>query len=205
MMTFKKKTYLLIANFCDVCETKEAKYRCPSCRKHTHTHTLSLSHTHTHTYTISYDKTAFVPLAEFNEINLLNDYRFLEDTARLTQQSNRDGILKSEAGHMWSGCGLNSVFWFCFCSEGRFYWHLKIHFPQSDAVYSERYKNPSDFTFNRALNVFGRYPELDLKKTLQENLMHKTIVEYPEVFVQSLNCIYVFIYLFKNDNRHFKK
>ncbi|XDV46677.1 hypothetical protein PO909_014519 [Leuciscus waleckii] len=102
--------------------------------------------------------------------------------------------------------------------EGRFHWYLKIHFPQSNAVYSERF--PDDKRLDHILNDYIhpsesdpvkrqklklyvhsprddirvflkaeqqhnslRFLELDLKKSLQENLMHKTIVEYPEVFV----------------------
>uniref|UniRef100_A0A672PWY0 Box C/D snoRNA protein 1-like n=1 Tax=Sinocyclocheilus grahami TaxID=75366 RepID=A0A672PWY0_SINGR len=181
------------------------------------------------------DKTAFVPLAEFNEINLLNDYRVLEDTARLTQQSNRDRVLLRSHRHpkevrgMWMIRKARAVkVTLRFLpkvfskhrenrtvfrrAEGRFYWHLKIHFPQSDAVYSERcpdnrqldqilndYIHPSESdpvkrqkyvslrqTSTRFLNATFiplLYLELDLKTTLQENLMQKTIVEYPEVFV----------------------
>ncbi|RXN11994.1 box C D snoRNA 1 [Labeo rohita] len=186
------------------------------------------------------DKTAFVSLSEFSEINLLSDYRFLEDTARLTQQSNRDAVLVSGCRHPKEGMWMirkaravkvtlkflpkvfskhqeNSTIFRRV--EGRFYWHLKIHFPQSDAVYSERcpdnreldqilndYIHPSesDPVKRQMLKVYVhspqehirvflkseqtqpnslRYLELDLKKTLQENLMHKTIVEYPEIFV----------------------
>uniref|UniRef100_A0A671Q740 Dentin sialophosphoprotein-like n=1 Tax=Sinocyclocheilus anshuiensis TaxID=1608454 RepID=A0A671Q740_9TELE len=186
------------------------------------------------------DKTAFVPLAEFNEINLLNDYRILEDTARLTQQSNRDRVLLRSRRHPKEGMWMirkaravkvtlrflpkvfskhrenRTIFR---RAEGRFYWHLKIHFPQSDAVYSERcpdnrqlnqilndYIHPSesDPVKRQKLKVYVRTPredirvflkseqtqpnslrylELDLKTTLQANLMQKTIVEYPEVFV----------------------
>uniref|UniRef100_A0A9J8DD00 Box C/D snoRNA protein 1 n=1 Tax=Cyprinus carpio carpio TaxID=630221 RepID=A0A9J8DD00_CYPCA len=225
---------------CAVCETKEAKYRCPSCMKHT----CSLACVKQHK-TVSgccgvRDKTAFVPLAEFDELDLLNDYRFLEDTARLSQQSNRDAVLLRSQRHPKEGMWMvrkaravkvtlkflpkvfskhreNSTIFRR--AERRFYWHLKIHFPQSDAVYSERcpdnrqlgqilndYIHPSesDPVKRQKLKIYVhsppedirvflkseqtqpdslRYLELDLKKSLQENLMHKTIVEYPEVFV----------------------
>uniref|UniRef100_A0A672PWU5 Box C/D snoRNA protein 1-like n=1 Tax=Sinocyclocheilus grahami TaxID=75366 RepID=A0A672PWU5_SINGR len=220
---------------CDVCETKEAKYRCPSCRKHTCSLACVQQHKMVSGCCGVRDKTAFVPLAEFNEINLLNDYRVLEDTARLTQQSNRDRVLLRSHRHpkevrgMWMIRKARAVkVTLRFLpkvfskhrenrtvfrrAEGRFYWHLKIHFPQSDAVYSERcpdnrqldqilndYIHPSESdpvkrqkyvslrqTSTRFLNATFiplLYLELDLKTTLQENLMQKTIVEYPEVFV----------------------
>uniref|UniRef100_A0A672MR98 Box C/D snoRNA protein 1 n=1 Tax=Sinocyclocheilus grahami TaxID=75366 RepID=A0A672MR98_SINGR len=144
---------------CDICETKEAKYRCPSCMRHT----CSLACVKQHK-TLSgccgvRDTTAFVPLAELNEISLLSDYRFLEDTARLSQQSNRDAVMLGSHRHLKEGMWMirkaravkvtlkflpkvfskhrenRTIFR---RAEGRFYWHLKIHFPQSDAVYSER-------------------------------------------------------------------
>ncbi|XP_059382937.1 box C/D snoRNA protein 1 [Carassius carassius] len=225
---------------CDVCENKEAKYRCPSCMKHT----CSLACVKQHK-TLSgccgvRDKTAFVPLTEFDEIHLLNDYRFLEDTARLSQQSNRDNVLLRSHRYPKEGMWMirrarevkvtlkllpkvfskhreNSTIFRK--AERRFYWHLKIHFPQSDTVYSERcpdnqqldqilnnYIHPSesDPVKRQKLKIYVhsppedirvflkseqtqpnslRYLELDLKKSLQENLMQKTIVEYPEVFV----------------------
>ncbi|XP_016369493.1 box C/D snoRNA protein 1-like isoform X2 [Sinocyclocheilus rhinocerous] len=225
---------------CDVCETKEAKYRCPSCRKHTCSLACVKQHKMVSGCCGVRDKTAFIPLAEFNEINLLNDYRILEDTARLTQQSNRDRVLLRSRRHPKEGMWMirkaravkvtlrflpkvfskhrenRTIFR---RAEARFYWHLKIHFPQSDAVYSERcpdnrqldqilndYIHPSesDPVKRQKLKVYVRSPqedirvflkseqtqpnslrylELDLKTTLQENLMQKTIVEYPEVFV----------------------
>lgn len=39
------------------------------------------------------DKTAYVKLSNFDESNLLNDYRFLEDVSRKTDVSNRDPLL----------------------------------------------------------------------------------------------------------------
>uniref|UniRef100_A0A673GT29 Box C/D snoRNA protein 1-like n=1 Tax=Sinocyclocheilus rhinocerous TaxID=307959 RepID=A0A673GT29_9TELE len=181
------------------------------------------------------DKTAFIPLAEFNEINLLNDYRILEDTARLTQQSNRDRVLLRTSPRVkpLSFCLFKGM-WMIRKARAvkvtlrflpkvfskhrenpRFYWHLKIHFPQSDALCPDNrqldqilndYIHPSesDPVKRQKLKVYVRSPqedirvflkseqtqpnslrylELDLKTTLQENLMQKTIVEYPEVFV----------------------
>ncbi|XP_058620246.1 uncharacterized protein znhit6 [Onychostoma macrolepis] len=225
---------------CDICATKEAKYRCPSCMKHTCSLACVKQHKMVSGCCGVRDKTAFVPLAGFNEISLLNDYRFLEDTARLSQQSNRDAVLISSRRHPKEGMWMirkaravkvtlkflpkvfskhrenRTIFR---RAERRFYWHLKIHFPQSDAVYSERcpdnrqldqilndYIHPSesDPVKRQKLKIYVhsppedirvflkseqkqpdslRYLELDLKKSLQENLMHKTIVEYPEIFV----------------------
>ncbi|CAM4674074.1 unnamed protein product [Leuciscus chuanchicus] len=224
---------------CDVCETEEAKYRCPSCNKHTCSLACVKQHKMVSGCCGVRDKTTFVPLAEFDEINLLNDYRFLEDTARLSQQSNRDAVLLGSRRHPKEGMWMirraraakvtlkllpkmfskhrenRTVFR---RAEGRFHWYLKIHFPQSNAVYSERF--PDDKRLDHILNDYIhpsesdpvkrqklklyvhsprddirvflkaeqqhnslRFLELDLKKSLQENLMHKTIVEYPEVFV----------------------
>uniref|UniRef100_A0A673GSS3 Box C/D snoRNA protein 1 n=1 Tax=Sinocyclocheilus rhinocerous TaxID=307959 RepID=A0A673GSS3_9TELE len=176
---------------CDVCETKEAKYRCPSCRKHTCSLACVKQHKMVSGCCGVRDKTAFIPLAEFNEINLLNDYRILEDTARLTQQSNRDRVLLRSRRHPKEGM------WMIRKARA-----VKVTLRFLPKVFSKHRENRT--IFRRALKVYVRSPqedirvflkseqtqpnslrylELDLKTTLQENLMQKTIVEYPEVFV----------------------
>ncbi|KAL2089540.1 hypothetical protein ACEWY4_014228 [Coilia grayii] len=75
---------------CGMCETEEARYRCPGCM----THSCSLVCVKKHKVETGCsgvrDKTAFVPLSEFDEINLLNDYRFLEETGRVADSTTRD-------------------------------------------------------------------------------------------------------------------
>uniref|UniRef100_A0A671QG57 Dentin sialophosphoprotein-like n=1 Tax=Sinocyclocheilus anshuiensis TaxID=1608454 RepID=A0A671QG57_9TELE len=164
------------------------------------------------------DKTAFVPLAEFNEINLLNDYRILEDTARLTQQSNRDRVLLRSRRHPKEGMWMirkaravkvtlrflpkvfskhreNRTIFRRACPDNRQLNQILndyIHPSESDPVKRQKLKVYVR-TPREDIRVFLkseqtqpnslRYLELDLKTTLQANLMQKTIVEYPEVFV----------------------
>ncbi|XP_068073071.2 box C/D snoRNA protein 1 [Danio rerio] len=224
---------------CDVCDCEEAKYRCPSCKKHTCSLVCVKRHKSVSGCSGVRDQTAFVSLSDFREIHMLSDYRFLEDSARLRQQSSRDTVMTSGRQHPKQGQWMirkakavkvtlkllpkvfskhrenTTVF---IHRERRFHWHLNIHFPQSEAVYSERrpdntpleqilhgYIHPSEadpvrrqklklyVSSQQNIRVFLkaeleqlnslRYHELELNKTLQENLMYKTIIEYPELFV----------------------
>ncbi|XP_016298814.1 box C/D snoRNA protein 1 isoform X2 [Sinocyclocheilus anshuiensis] len=203
---------------CDICETKEAKYRCPSCMRHTCSLACVKQHKILSGCCGVRDKTAFVPLAELNEISLLSDYRFLEDTARLSQQSNRDAVMLGSHRHPKEGMWMirkaravkvtlkflpkvfskhreNRTIFRRACPDNRQLDQILndyIHPSESDPVKRQKLKiyvhsPPEDIrvflkseqTQPHAL----RYLELDLMKSLQENLTHKTIVEYPEVFV----------------------
>nr|XP_055043808.1 box C/D snoRNA protein 1 [Misgurnus anguillicaudatus] len=225
---------------CDVCETQESKYRCPNCMKHTCSLACVKRHKTSSGCSGVRDKTAFVSLSQFDEMSLLSDYRFLEDTARLRERSNRDGVLHGNRRHPKEGSWLirraraakvtlkflpkmfsknrenTTIFK---KAEKRLHWHLKIHFPQSGAVYSERFPDnrelcqilneyihpsASDPVRRQKLKVYvhspqedikvfmkseqikpnsPRFLELDTQKTLGENLMYQTVVEYPEIFV----------------------
>ncbi|XP_063056144.1 box C/D snoRNA protein 1 [Engraulis encrasicolus] len=234
----KKRKISLIR--CGMCDTEEARYRCPGCM----THSCSLVCVKKHKVETGCsglrDKTAFVRLSEFDEINLLNDYRFLEETGRLADSTTRD-VLTQHPHHNQRVHKLpkqaskakitlkilprsftkrkeNSTFFHN--KEGRFYWHLKLHFPGSEADYTEKrvrddqtlqailrpYIHPteSDPVRRQKLKIYAlspedhirvflkaeenrpnslRYHELDLKKSLRENLEHKTIIEYPALHV----------------------
>ncbi|KAG5275635.1 hypothetical protein AALO_G00122880 [Alosa alosa] len=225
---------------CGMCDTEEARYRCPGCM----THSCSLVCVKKHKVETGCsgvrDKAAFVPLSEFDEINLLNDYRFLEETGRLADSTTRDVFtqlpqqtqrvqkLAKQANaakiklkvlpRTFTKRKENSTFYHR--REGRFYWHLKLLFPQSSAEYAEKrvpdnqtleeilksYIHPteSDPIRRQKLKIYAhspvdhvrvfmkaeenrpnslRYHELDLKKSLKDNLMHKTIIEYPALHV----------------------
>lgn len=225
---------------CGMCDTEEARYRCPGCM----THSCSLVCVKKHKVETGCsgvrDKTAFVRLSEFDEINLLSDYRFLEETGRLADSATRDVLtqlpqqnqrvqrLAKQARTAKINLKIlprtftkrkeNSTFYHK--REGRFYWHLKLLFPQSSAEYVERripdnltieeilksYIHPteSDPVKRQKLKIYAhtptdhvrvfmkaeenrpnslRYHELDPKKSLKDNLMHKTIIEYPALHV----------------------
>ncbi|KAI4883881.1 hypothetical protein NFI96_020508, partial [Prochilodus magdalenae] len=80
---------------CDVCEAEEAKYRCPNCLKFSCSLPCVKQHKHESGCSGVRDQTAFVRLSQFSEINLLNDYRFLEETARVADKPNRDTLARA--------------------------------------------------------------------------------------------------------------
>uniref|UniRef100_A0A8C5GKZ0 BCD1 alpha/beta domain-containing protein n=1 Tax=Gouania willdenowi TaxID=441366 RepID=A0A8C5GKZ0_GOUWI len=176
------------------------------------------------------DKTGFVTLSHFDEMALLNDYRFLEDTGRFANSASRDNLLKSPRTTFKVSPGLIAVFMFsksdkraflCFSfREKKFLWHLKLVFPQSSSEFSQR-RVPDTHTLEQILNAYihptesdpvkrqrlkmyaltpfnhikvfmkaegrkgnsVRYHEMEMQKSLRDNLSYKTLIEYPVLHV----------------------
>ncbi|CAL8306367.1 unnamed protein product [Lota lota] len=225
---------------CGVCGADEAKYKCPACVKLSCSLRCVKKHKAESGCSGLRDKTAFVALSKFDEMNLLNDYRFLEDTTRLAGSSSRDRLIRTP--HMTfkakklSACArkMNITLKFLpvaftksrdnstmfLTKEKRFLWHLKLIFPQSNTWFSERrvsdgqtieqiltpYVHPSksDPVRRQKLKMYAqttfeeikvfmrvegekanslRYHELDLGKSLRDNLSYKMLIEYPVLHI----------------------
>uniref|UniRef100_A0A8D2MLQ5 Box C/D snoRNA protein 1 n=1 Tax=Zonotrichia albicollis TaxID=44394 RepID=A0A8D2MLQ5_ZONAL len=152
------ENFIVISLFClcETCSKEEAKYRCPRCMKYS----CSLLCVKKHKLALSCngvrDKTAFVSVNEFTDLNLLSDYRFLEDVGRTADAAARHCIVHSPATkrllyflrNKARGCNIelktlpvgftkrkeNST---TFNSmENKFYWHLKLIFPHCHAEYT---------------------------------------------------------------------
>ncbi|KAM9239289.1 box C/D snoRNA protein 1 [Leptosomus discolor] len=82
---------------CETCSKEEAKYRCPRCMKYS----CSLLCVKKHKLALSCngvrDKTAFVAVNEFTDLNLLSDYRFLEDVGRTADAAARHATVHNAA------------------------------------------------------------------------------------------------------------
>uniref|UniRef100_A0A674MAH8 Zinc finger HIT-type containing 6 n=1 Tax=Takifugu rubripes TaxID=31033 RepID=A0A674MAH8_TAKRU len=157
------------------------------------------------------NKTAFVALSQFDEMALLSDYRFLEDTGRFADGATRDGLVRTPRTTSKVSPGFTKKI---------FLWHLKLVFPQSNTEFSQRrvsdkktleqiltpYIHPteSDPVTRQKLKIYVqapvdhvkvfmkaegrkansvRYHELDIQKTLGDNLSYKTLIEYPVLHV----------------------
>ncbi|XP_068950678.1 box C/D snoRNA protein 1 isoform X2 [Petaurus breviceps papuanus] len=148
----------LAMSSCETCGTEEAKYRCPRCMKCSCSLACVKKHKTELTCNGIREKTAFVSLKQFTEINLLSDYRFLEDIGRSADYVARDIFLKRPSTNKILNymknrarrCNIDlrilpigftkrrentTVF---DRKEQRFYWHLKLLFPQSHAEYVEK-------------------------------------------------------------------
>ncbi|KAH0519493.1 Box C/D snoRNA protein 1 [Microtus ochrogaster] len=79
---------------CGTCGTEEAKYRCPRCMRYSCSLRCVKKHKAELPCNGVRDRTAYVSLQQFTEMNLLSDYRFLEDVARTADQVSRDTFLK---------------------------------------------------------------------------------------------------------------
>ncbi|KAG8519475.1 Box C/D snoRNA protein 1, partial [Galemys pyrenaicus] len=79
---------------CETCGTEEAKYRCPRCMRYSCSLPCVKKHKAELTCNGVRDKTAYVSIQQFTEMNLLSDYRFLEDVARTADHISRDTFLK---------------------------------------------------------------------------------------------------------------
>ncbi|XP_053892741.1 box C/D snoRNA protein 1 isoform X1 [Malaclemys terrapin pileata] len=158
---------------CETCSGEEAKYRCPRCMKYS----CSLACVKKHKTALSCngirEKAAFVSINEFSELNLLSDYRFLEDVGRMTDGAARDvslhrpttnkfiNYLKNRARkhniHLktlpigFTKRRENSTTFNK--KEQRFYWHLKLIFPHSHAEYTVK-RVPDDKTLGEILKPY---------------------------------------------------
>ncbi|XP_051929471.1 box C/D snoRNA protein 1-like [Hippocampus zosterae] len=78
---------------CGVCGFGEAKYKCPACLTHSCSLFCVKKHKEESRCSGVRNKTAFLNLSQFDEMTLLSDYRFLEDTGRFAGGAQRDGLL----------------------------------------------------------------------------------------------------------------
>ncbi|KAM8745644.1 box C/D snoRNA protein 1 [Acanthopagrus schlegelii] len=225
---------------CGVCGCKEAKYTCPACQAHTCSLQCVSKHKDDSGCSGVRDKTTFVPLSHFDEMALLSDYRFLEDTGRFADGATRDSLIRTprttSKAKKLASCArkMNIILRFLpvtftrsrenstvfYAKEQLFMWHLKLIFPQSSAEFSQRrvsdkqtleqiltpYIHPteSDPVTRQKLKMYVnapfehvkvfmkaegrkansvRYNELDIHKSLRDNLRYKMLIEYPVLHV----------------------
>ncbi|XP_073332746.1 box C/D snoRNA protein 1 [Pagrus major] len=225
---------------CGVCGSQEAKYTCPACQAHTCSLQCVNKHKGDSGCSGVRNKTTFVPLSHFDEMALLSDYRFLEDTGRFADGANRDNLIRtpratSKAKKLASNARkMNIILRFLpvtftrsrenstvfFGKEQLFMWHLKLIFPQSSTEFSQRrvsdkqtleqiltpYIHPteSDPVTRQKLKIYVharfdhvkvfmkaegrkansvRYNELDIHKSLRDNLRYKMLIEYPVLHI----------------------
>ncbi|XP_008297806.1 box C/D snoRNA protein 1 [Stegastes partitus] len=225
---------------CGVCGSEEAKYKCPACLTHSCSLLCVKKHKEASGCSGVRNKTAFVNLSHFDEMTLLSDYRFLEDTGRFADGANRDNLIRAphttfkakklaaSARKMnitlrflpvsFTKSRENSTFFLN--KEKQFLWHLKLIFPQSSSEFSQRrvcdrqtleqiltaYIHPteSEPVTRQKLKMYVhapfdhvkvfmkaegrkansvRYHELDIQKSLRDNLSYKTLIEYPVLHV----------------------
>merc|ERR1712013_208378 len=75
---------------CEVCLEEASKYTCPCCAMRTCSLDCVLDHKQKTGCSGNRDKSAFVARTDMNNIHLLNDYRFLEEAARIADNARRD-------------------------------------------------------------------------------------------------------------------
>lgn len=79
---------------CEVCGANKAKYTCPKCE----VRTCCLECVHIHKRELECngirDKTKFKPLKSFTDLDVLSDYRLLEEVGRTIEQLKRDPFKK---------------------------------------------------------------------------------------------------------------
>lgn len=90
---------------CEVCLEEVSKYTCPCCVMRTCSLDCVLTHKQRTGCSGERDKTSFVPRTELNNIHLLNDYRLLEEVARVTDNAQRD----DKARKNWPGIRVNKL------------------------------------------------------------------------------------------------
>lgn len=183
---------------CETCGTEEAKYKCPRCMRYSCSLPCVKKHKAELTCNGVRDKTAYVSIQEFTEMNLLSDYRFLEDVARTADHISRDALLKKPISnkHMYfmknrarrQGINLkllpngftkrkeNSTFFDK--RRQQFCWHVKLQFPQSQAEYIEK-RVPDDKTINEILKPYIDPEKSDpvIRQRLKAYILSQTRVQ----------------------------
>ncbi|KAG7208274.1 hypothetical protein KM043_014517 [Ampulex compressa] len=77
---------------CEVCGGEKAKYTCPKCEVRTCCLTCVNIHKKELECDGIRDKTKFIPLKSFSDLDVLNDYRLLEDIGRSVDQLKKDPL-----------------------------------------------------------------------------------------------------------------
>uniref|UniRef100_A0A8D0HMG7 Box C/D snoRNA protein 1 n=1 Tax=Sphenodon punctatus TaxID=8508 RepID=A0A8D0HMG7_SPHPU len=165
---------------CETCSKEEAKYRCPRCMKYS----CSLVCVKKHKTALSCngvrEKAAFVSIGEFSDLNLLSDYRFLEDAGRLVEGIARDislrrprtnkciRFLKNRARKHniqlrtlpfgFTKRRENSTFFNI--KKRKIFWHLKLMFPHSNAEFTLK-RVPDDKILDDILKPYINSEESD--------------------------------------------
>lgn len=74
---------------CDICELNDFKYKCPRCEMKTCSLNCCNKHKTDNNCSGQRDRTKYVSKDEFSDLDLLNDYRFLEENSLLVDTSQR--------------------------------------------------------------------------------------------------------------------
>ncbi|CAK6971376.1 box C/D snoRNA protein 1 isoform X2 [Scomber scombrus] len=157
-----KKRKISLAN-CSVCGSEEAKYRCPACLTHSCSLLCVKKHKGDSGCSGVRNKTAFVTLSLFDEMTLLNDYRFLEDTGRFADGANRDNLIRTPRSTLKTKK---------LASNAR---KMNITLRFLPITFTKSKENSTFF--------FTKYHNLDIQKSLRDNLSYKTLIEYPVLHV----------------------
>ena len=80
---------------CSICHQNSIKYTCPRCSIRTCSLSCCLEHKKTLNCNGQRDKTLFKSLNQMNDLDLLSDYRFLEEINRQIETSKRNKLTKS--------------------------------------------------------------------------------------------------------------
>lgn len=96
---------------CDICALNKHKYKCPRCAMRTCSLVCCKKHKLDTGCSGQRDKTKFVSKEEFNELTILNDYRFLEEQARLIDSAHRDPLVSAAASTPGGSCFTQNSFY----------------------------------------------------------------------------------------------
>nr|XP_015210728.1 PREDICTED: box C/D snoRNA protein 1 [Lepisosteus oculatus] len=191
---------------CEACGSEEARYRCPRCLRPSCSLSCVKRHKSDSGCSGVRDKTAFVPVADFDEMNLLCDYRFLEDAGRLADSAGRDSLIhrplstknlnfmrnQARRFHLdlkflpvgFSKRKENSTFFHK--KEQRFFWHLKLVFPQSHTEYVER-RVPEDRTLEQILAPFIHATESEPVRRQKLKVYQHAPLDHVRIFMKAEN------------------
>lgn len=222
------------SGICEVCTVKDAKYTCPRCEVKTCCLRCSAIHKRELECNGNRDKTKFIRLEKFSNLNMSSDYHLLEEIGRsivnykkgLKKKQPRDYILPSNLYRLQKSAQNEKIYLKYLPSnfqrrksnksrleykENLINWSIEFVFVNADClrvfeslvlettelktVLEKRLSDEKlqDYSkvglsgaryFLKAEEISGnKFYEMDISKTVAENLRGKVIIEYPIIHV----------------------
>jgi len=88
---------------CQICEEKDGKYRCPRCEVVSCSLTCVTTHKEKDSCDGVRNKSKFIPLSRFTELDVISDYRLLESANRCVESYARDKLKRVTQINPYSG------------------------------------------------------------------------------------------------------
>lgn len=179
---------MIAAAQCEICKDKSAKYCCPGCEMKTCSLPCVKKHKEDTNCLGQRIKTKYVPVGSMDDLTLLSDLRFLEDTNRTIENGMRDNHVQGQDYHFFvrkmagksRGKGINLRFMPSSFSKRRhnstfyhtrmkvFFWQVELVFPIVGLHFIEKKLHEKTYLEDFLSKYLGPKADPHFKDQLQE-------------------------------------